>query len=164
MKSQVFKRGPVAPEMNITPLIDVVFLLLIFFMLVNNVSSQERVKIIAPHIVHPVTHKMEDQNRIIVNVTTEQGQVKQRQKGDTFGVPGNPGQIKVGTTWYAFSDMGGVTRQLEAARKKNPHLRVVLRADAALKYSAVQPVIAAIASAGIEKTDIVAYSKDKKGG
>lgn len=148
--------------MNITPLIDVVFLLIIFFMLVNNITSQESVKLIVPHVTDPVTHQMRDKNRIVVNLTTQSGQASARRK-DPLAIPGRPGRIKVGLVWFSHNNLAGVTAALERARKKNPKIHVLLRADAALQYRAVRPVIAAIASAGIGKVDIVAYSK-KRGG
>ena len=46
--SQVHRRGPVAPEMNITPLIDVVFLLLIFFMVSTTFNRDSELSIELP--------------------------------------------------------------------------------------------------------------------
>ena len=63
MRSQVFKRGPVTPQMNITPLIDVVFLLIIFFMLVTNIIAEEAVEMIVPQLDDPVTRELGNVDR-----------------------------------------------------------------------------------------------------
>ena len=56
-------------EMNLTPLIDVVFLLIIFFMLVSNFVKQElEPTILLPQANKSVEEKPDDQHRLIVNV------------------------------------------------------------------------------------------------
>lgn len=162
MSSKVYQRGPVAPEMNITPLIDVVFLLIIFFMLVNNITTQESVKLIPPQVKHSVAHEMKNKHRIVVNLITQTGLPASRKKSP-LNIPGRLGAVKAGLQLFAPNDLAGFTAFLEKARKKDKLLHVLLRGDAALQYKTVQPVIEAIAKSGIKTIDIVA-STNKKGG
>ena len=68
MASRIYTRGPTAPEMNITPLIDVTFLLIIFFMLVSNIISEETVEMFVPQLTQPRTQAMSDARRVVVNI------------------------------------------------------------------------------------------------
>jgi hypothetical protein len=68
MPSRIFQRGPTTPQMNITSLIDVVFLLIIFFMLVNNIITEQSVEMIVPKLEDPTTRELDDSGRIIVNI------------------------------------------------------------------------------------------------
>ena len=64
--------------------------------------------------------------------------------------------MRVGTVRYDLSDMEGITATLRAARERNPKLEVNLRADAAIFFESVQPVMSAITNAGIGKINLVA--------
>ena len=60
-------------------------------------------------------------------------------------------------TSYAIDDLAGMVQRLQLVRQRNPNVEVVLRADSALYYHAVQQVMAAITEAGISKVHLVAY-------
>lgn len=64
------KRQRQAPLVNLTPLIDVVFLLLIFFMVSTTFDTQSRIKVTLPEVE---TELPEDdtQNQIIVQVAAD---------------------------------------------------------------------------------------------
>ena len=65
--SIVIKRGPRAPQMNMTPLIDVVFQLILFFMLVNNIVAEESIQMIVPLLEDPETQQLGDVHRIVIS-------------------------------------------------------------------------------------------------
>ena len=159
--SQVFRKGPTSPEMNMTPMIDVVFLLIIFFMLVNQIIAEETVKMIVPELDEPKTRETGDIQRITINLAPEDFD-SERKIGD-LTIPGEASYVKVGLDEYDLTDMEGVTAALKNAKEHSKEVEILLRADAGLYYEAVQPVMQAIASAEIVKVNLVAYlPKDKQ--
>ena len=159
MGSSVTARGAVTPSMNITPLIDVVFLLIIFFMLVNNIVSDESVEMVLPELEPPHTRELGDVNRVVVNVAP-QPFTKQGRAGFPLEHAGKARYVKVGTgvgSQFPAEDTEGITAALSALRAANPDLEVLLRADAALFYEEVRPVMGAVTAAGIGTVNLVAY-------
>ncbi|MFK7790932.1 MAG: ExbD/TolR family protein [Phycisphaeraceae bacterium] len=151
--SQVQKRGAVAPALNITPLIDVVFLLIIFFMIVNNIVTDEVPKVQLPDLDKPNVFPPEGDRRVIVNIVPEQ-----EFDGD-FG-PGNSrtevlsrvGQAEFvqigGRKWKlgeedAMEDFREQLKQMITARMVDPNTapNIMLRVDAAVYYAQVLPVM-----------------------
>jgi biopolymer transport protein ExbD len=157
LASQVFKRGAVTPAMNITPLIDVVFLLIIFFMLVSNIVAKESVQMVVPKLEEPKTADLGDIERVVVNIVPEVGE-RAEDPTDFFG---EPRFVQIGLQQYDVTDLAGITDALRAAREANPDIEVLLRADAALFYDAVAPVMTAITDAQIVKVNLVAYLPDE---
>ena len=66
--SHTTRRGPVKPQMNITPLIDVVFLLIVFFMLVSKIVTEEVPELQLPAPNETQAYREQSENRIIVNI------------------------------------------------------------------------------------------------
>lgn len=153
MASQVFKRGAVTPQMNITPLIDVVFLLIIFFMLASNIVSKEAVEMVVPKLDEPRTQGLGDVDRIVVNIVPETGSRPE----DPTDFYGQPRYVQIGLSRFEVDDLAGITDALVAAKKADPNVEVLLRADAALFYDTVAPVMTAITDAQIVKVNLVAY-------
>jgi biopolymer transport protein ExbD len=160
MPSQVFHRGPTKPQMNITPLIDVVFLLIIFFMLVNNIITEQSVPMIVPQLDDPTTRELDDKGRLIVNIAPAEYAYSER-IDDPLLFDGEARFIRVGLQTFAADDLDGVTAALAEAKADQPDLEVVLRSDGALYYGVVQPVMGAITKAGIDKVNMVAYMPDR---
>ena len=153
--SKVHKKGPTSPEMNMTPMIDVVFQLIVFFMLVNNIISEEAVLMIVPELEDPKTREPGDVSRVTVNVAP-QTYDPDRDIGD-LNIPGEARAIKVGLDEYNLDDIESVTKTLKQVKSNNESIEVFLRADSGLYYDEVQPVMQAITNAGIIKINLVAY-------
>jgi biopolymer transport protein ExbD len=65
---------PPSLELNLTPMIDVVFLLLIFFMLVSEISSMQTAELSLPYASQAKTDKDKDMSRqLVVNVQESPG-------------------------------------------------------------------------------------------
>ena len=155
--SKVHQRGAVTPSMNITPLIDVVFLLIVFFMLVNNIVSEEKVPMIPPDIDESQARQLGEVDRVVVSVAPEEFRQSERAE-DPLDHPGMASYVKVGALKrFEMDQMAEVAELLGQARADNPEVEVLLRADSALYYGQVQPVMAAITAAGISKVNLVAY-------
>ena len=159
MPSAVHQRGPASAEMNITPLIDVVFQLIIFFMLVNNIVSSENLEMVVPKLEDARTREMTEDNRVVVNMAPLQGRTG---TGNPLLIDGTAGAVQVSLSkFHDMSDLSGVTAMLQEARAKNPEVEVLLRADSALYYEEVQPLMSAITAAGVGTVNLVAYMPDK---
>ncbi|MEM1110138.1 MAG: biopolymer transporter ExbD [Planctomycetota bacterium] len=161
--SKVIQRGAVAPSMNITPLIDVVFLLIIFFMLVNNIVSEETVDMILPELEQPQTRELGDVDRVVINVAPEPFTRKGRESFPLTHT-GTASYVKVGTgsgSRYEANDLPGIIAKLEAIKAQRPEIEVMLRADGAIYYDQMQPIMDAVRAAGIETVNLVAYMPDR---
>ncbi len=161
--SKVIQRGPVTPGMNLTPLIDVVFLLIIFFMLVNNITSEETVDMLLPDLEDSLAREMGDINRIVVNIAPEPFTRRGRSEFP-LAHNGTASYVKIGTgasSRFEVGDLPGITEALERAHAANPEIEVLLRADSSLYYEAVRPIMNAIAAAGIETVNLVAYMPEE---
>jgi biopolymer transport protein ExbD len=153
--SQVYKKGAVIAGVNMTPMIDVVFQLLIFFMLVNNISNEEGAPMIVPELDDPKTHEFTETNRVIVNIEP-MDYALDRRSGD-LNTSGEASAVKIGIEQYALDDYDGITKSLKESKEKNENVQVLLRADAGLYFQEISPIMQAITSAGIVKVNLVAY-------
>lgn len=151
--SQVTKRGAVEPSLNITPLIDVVFLLIVFFMLVNNIVTEDVPKVQLPDLDDSNVNQPEGDKRVIINIIAEQ------EFDDEYG-PGQPvGRVLARTGQAKSVNVGGIDFKLgeedtmEAFREKCRGMirarmvnaetppNIMLRVDAAVYYAQVLPVM-----------------------
>lgn len=167
--SQVYKRGTAKAEMNMTPLIDITFQLIIFFILTLNVASQEVVPMIVPKLEDPKTQDTQQEERIVVNVIPMDYTESQR-KENPLAIEGQAFGIRVGQTDYRIDQLDDVRKVLEdfvakgKASARDPETyepMVLLRADAAIYYAQVAPVMRCIAEARIEKINLVAFLPEK---
>ncbi len=162
------ERGPRSPEMNMTPLIDVTFQLIIFFMLVNNIISEENVELKVPKLHDPKVKELGDVRRVVVNVKPPSlgGNPDDRFQKKGFhwlDVNGEADTVRVGANeeYVIGRDDHLITASLEKAVKDNTEVQVLLRADGGTYYKNMQPVMAAITKAGIKTVNLVAYMPDQ---
>ncbi len=127
-------------DVDMTPMIDCVFLLLIFFMVVATMSKVD----MTPESELPVAPKSaipEDlRARGIINILpngfeTADGSIVSEDK--PFMVSGS------------LTDDRGLRKSIDARRAAEPELRVVMRIDKNTKFKVVQRGIAACAEAGV---------------
>lgn len=169
MPSQVTKRGAKTPQMNMTPLIDVTFQLILFFMLVNNIISQESIPMQVPRLSDPQTVEHEDVRKITINVAGKHAPGEKRDATPLMG-DGQIGVIRVGSLeeWnigageISLSDaLDEITRTIKESKQQttaqNKELHVDLRADASLHYHNVRPVLIAVTQAEVATLNLVAY-------
>ena len=64
-------KTPKDAKMNMTPMIDVVFLLIVFFMLVTEMSKMEIESITLPYALSAKEDPPEEETRIVVNLTAK---------------------------------------------------------------------------------------------
>lgn len=146
MSRRLHKSEPVSPQMNMTPLIDVTFQLIIFFMLVSNLIGQEAVPMKVPQLADPQTRQLGESDRVVVNVLPNT---------DTSLSP----WVQVGLTRMRGSDRTAINDALKQAVSHNADVQVVLRADGSLNYQQVRPIISAIRDAGVSIVHLVAQDQ-----
>lgn len=175
--SAVTKRGAVKPTLNITPLIDVVFLLIVFFLLVNNIVTDEVPPLKLPDLEKPETRQVAEENRVIVNIVPMDEWDGEPGPGSSVGAVlargGQAKYVKVGPVSFDLEVEGSIDEfrahmvKVINTRRARGDLRFLFRVDATIYYSQVLPVMDALQNAMIEAgldpaegetmLDIVAY-------
>ncbi len=135
--SATCKRGPARIEANLTPLIDVTFLLIVFFVLVSQIVELENVDLDLPAPTDPVSELAGDEQRAVVNIVPKPG-------GDVL-------EYRLGGKSYGADRDGlaAITARLASMYQNNPGLSVNLRADASTHYRWVEPVMQAVSTAAM---------------
>lgn len=133
------RRGRSTAELtpNLTSLIDVTFLLIVFFVLVSRLVETENVNLNLPAPLKPPTMLPGKEQQVIVNVVPAPGQ------------GGVAASYRVGERTFSTEPAGlrAMTQHLAGLYAANPYLSVNLRADRRTQYSYVRPVVEAVADA-----------------
>ena len=133
--SKVHTRGPAPLRANLTPMIDVTFLLIVFFVLVSQIVEVENVDLDLPRPVEPMTMAPGEDARAVINVVpTGGGRAKgYRLAGRTFPA--------------GAAGVTELTDRLGELFAANPAISVNLRADRGTHFEWVEPIIQAVADA-----------------
>ncbi len=127
------ERGQV--QANLTPMIDVTFLLIVFFVLVSQIVEVENVDLDLPAPREPASVLPGEESRVVINVLPGPG--------------GKASGYRMGGRMYPAGVHGieALTTGLAARYRENPGLSVNLRADRTTHYSWVEPVFQAVSAA-----------------
>jgi biopolymer transport protein ExbD len=129
---------------NMTPMIDVVFLLIIFFLVSSHLASQEtQVAVELPDAASGDRPAEDDVRRLIVNVLSETEILLGSQ-------PIEPARLQAMLTYE---------RQKVAAGGRTRDLEVRIRTDRAVPYRAVEPILLACARSGVWNVKFAVSSK-----
>ncbi|MEO1130209.1 MAG: biopolymer transporter ExbD [Planctomycetota bacterium] len=135
---------------NMTPMIDIVFLLIIFFLLVAQISRHRSLEMELPRLLDAVAAELGDEAVAIVNVVPAD-------RANALG-----GDYRLGSDTFRQSDDGlaslGDTIAATAARQ--PELLVLVRAARTENYARVYPALRAVADAGVSRVHLVTVSED----
>ncbi len=116
------------PHINMTPMVDVVLCLLVFFMAATRLYDWD-----------------EDEFTVSVPEVASAGPLSAAPDDLTLTIV-RPGQVAIDATTY---DLAGLTGALGKARAAYPDQGVVVRGDAALNYQDLADVLSACDAAGI---------------
>jgi biopolymer transport protein ExbD len=120
---------------NMTPMIDVVFLLIIFFLVSSHMAKQEvELELNLPEAGSGQRPDEDDIRRVVVNVLPEQDAAP---------------RIVVGGRQIAAEELGRLIG-FESERSTG-HLEVRIRADRTVPYRMVEPIMVACAREGVWK-------------
>lgn len=134
------RRGAVA-EANMTPMIDVVFLLIVFFLVSSHLARREtRLELALPTAATGQADN-DPSPRLTINVEAD-------------------GALTLGSTPV---DPTELTARLTAERdRQGDALRVRLRSDEAAPYSAVEPALVACSEAGVDDLALAVFGKEAR--
>lgn len=137
-------------DSSLTPLVDVTFLLIVFFVVVAHLSSNERIPMPLAQIEDAETAPDKLQRRVVINVVPPQSRAK-------IG-----GDYLVGVR--TFSDSGDDLERLQdmlAIREAGqPGAAAVIRAARAEPYERIHPVLEACRKAGLTDVRLVTEAID----
>lgn len=139
------RRRRSTPGFNMTAMVDVVFLLIIFFMLVSQFASAEHVPMELPKPERSQAVKTKLSDRVVINCLLAVPSAPA-----TGGVAYSIGPLRV-------SSLDELSARLAAAKAANPNLQVVIRADRRLPYRTVHAVMEVVAEHRIEVMNLVAH-------
>lgn len=147
------RHRPYHLQPNLTSLIDVVFLLLVFFLLATQLTEEKRVEMTLPALDNRESAPMPpggDDARVIVNVVPESLEIE-------LG-----GAYVVDKDAFAgdASGVASLAERLRLARRNNPDVRVLLRAARNEHYQRVHPAMQAVTLAGVAGVDLVTVPPD----
>lgn len=137
-RSKRTKSGGVSPDMNVTPLVDVVLVLLIIFMVVAPRMDQD-VPVELPGIFNPDPEVDASSEPIKLTVSSA-------------------GEFYVGQEKY---ELDGAIDALSAAHADEPLRRLVLRGDARLTYGQVRTVLARAQQVGFPGMSFLVGEKSR---
>jgi biopolymer transport protein ExbD len=126
-------------RINMTPMIDVTFLLLTFFMVTSHFASAEKVDVELPH---------PDQNQSVEQKLVEKVIINLEYHGE------DPDPIMRIGALQMESDKELVQR-LRSVAAANPNTQVILRADRRLPYGPVRDVMRMISEVNLTRFQIV---------
>lgn len=126
---------PAAAKINVTPLIDVVMVLIVFFLIVGKLASDRVARIDLPQTAVGVQNPAPDP--LVINLAT--------------GGTGEPSIIVEQRTLLATE----LATLLTLRRSEHPDLVVQLRADRRLTYGQVAPTLDACRQAGLASVRLV---------
>jgi biopolymer transport protein ExbD len=167
-RSTVYRAKGLAGEVsiNLTPMVDCVFLLIIFFILAGQIASQSLAKgieLYEPEKSQALKWDEQNPNRVIVNVLSMAGP----EKDDLDSSPaGHAKGYLIGGKLYEVEDIATLVEELK--RRSLPYLQkdqdffVEIRADKRVYYGDVEPILWAAAEARIPKMNITALLRTKK--
>lgn len=139
-----YGRGSATVGFNATSLIDLIFLLTIFFVLVSGFASAEMVKMFLPEPVASQAKPVRIPERVIINCQLAE--------------PGRPAAgalYSVGAN--AAEPLPQLLQRLEAIKSAAAAApEVIIRADRDLRYDDVRAVMAVVAGAGLTTVNVAA--------
>ncbi len=133
--SRLASRHTEPVDANLTPMIDVVFLLIVFFVLVSQIVEVENVDLDLPRPEAAASELPGEQSRVVINVIPGAG-------GDAIGY-----RMSIHRYMADTAGLESLARSLASKYRENPALGVNLRADRHTHYRWVEPVLQAVSTA-----------------
>lgn len=119
-----------APEINVTPLIDVVFLLLIFFMASTTFRDDTRIRVQLPEAEGETPGSNQQLQKLVITIDAE-------------------GVYYIGERRAGKRGVESLKRAMEAVLGDSRHLPVLIRADASTPHQAVMTAMDAARQLGL---------------
>jgi len=166
-KSIVYGGSKAPAAFNMTPLIDVTFLLMVFFILAGSFASLDAVRLAVPKLYDTaVLDELKLANKAVINIpphSLEQVKEDGKLQGKAASWQLSTARIRPGDTTRLVSELRAARADFADRKAKDPGLadtefQVEVRADRGVYYSEVTPVLSAITQAGFARVHYVAYT------
>jgi biopolymer transport protein ExbD len=137
-----------AGHLNLTPMIDIVFQLLVFFMVASHLANTERDPLQLPEPVKSQAKAVQEPEQLVINLFSDsQGQIR-----------------KIKANADLVRDMPAL---VDLLLRVGPRLgardgSVILRADRNMEFSQIEKVLQAIANAGVTSVHIAAAQDEQR--
>ncbi|MEK6677243.1 MAG: biopolymer transporter ExbD [Planctomycetota bacterium] len=131
-------RSPIS--LFILPMIDVIFLLLLFFVVMTSFEAGAKIKVDVPRPDQSIAHQPESLTPVVINCERTEDQ-----QGARYRIGGDPPE-----------SLEIIGERLAAAKAGNPQLKVVIRADRLMPFVNVRSVMKMVGDNGIELMDLSA--------
>ncbi len=140
---KLMKAPPVVSDINVTPMVDVMLVLLIIFMVITPMLSKgQPVNMVKTHNDIKM-QEADKEDAILIAITRD---------GRDFLSPGN--------VLISSGDLAGKVKDLQTNRSDKT---VYIRADARARFSSVTDVVDNLRTAGVDQVGLITESvKDKK--
>lgn len=142
------RHGGSSLDFNATPLIDVIFTLTIFVMLVSTFSSMENMPVDLPSPEGSQAKEHDVPDRVVINCLPV-SQLSKRTGGARYSIGPNAPE--------ALDVLGD---RLAAMKEQNAAMQVVIRADKHLAYSDVRALMNVLAERQIAVLNVAARTRD----
>lgn len=135
-------RRPPPVDPNMTPMIDVVFLLIIFFLVSSHLAQREnRLELPLPQATTSASNLSDEMQRITINIEAS-------------------GQTLLGMKPIDQTELLSELNEQQA--KYGDQLRVRLRGDRTVTYQHIEPLLAACAEVGISDIGLAVHARQEK--
>lgn len=131
-----------------TPMIDMVFNLIIFFVVVSRFISAENVAVELPDPENSLARHLEFPDRVVLNC--------RRTAGGEIGE--SPARYDLGP--ISVENLAELEQRLRAVKVERPGVEVIIRADRRIAYEHIRGAMKAVAAAGIGNMNIAAEIED----
>jgi biopolymer transport protein ExbD len=144
------RRQPGGLSANLTPMIDVVFLLIIFFVLVSQLARAERVELTLPQLLNPAAGVDDDDREVVVSILP----LNHPDAGEYWCQVGvqkiRSGRLAVSRLADALADV----------LRDSPEANFTIRAPRDMAYERVYPALEACREAGVPEAQLAVESRD----
>ncbi len=134
-------------ELNMTPMIDIVFQMILFFIIITDFSKQEIALLELPYSTVGIDDEGEEEDRVIINITAPHPQTDAELEGMKGEKRRNLNKILVRGRAYKFEDLAGYLRLRGVNFKpepENPTLSrtsVLVRCDGEQAFDYVKAIL-----------------------
>ncbi|MCH8853337.1 MAG: biopolymer transporter ExbD [Planctomycetes bacterium] len=135
-------------QVNMTSMVDIVFLLIIFFVLVSQFISADNISVELPNPDSSLARAVELPERVVLNC--------QYVGADATG----RAEVRYLLGPIAVDNVTELQARLATVKQTRPDVQVILRADRRIGYNSVREAMQAIALARIENINIAAEVGD----
>jgi biopolymer transport protein ExbD len=154
---------------NYTPLVDVTFNLIIYFVLTSTINTQAMARVIVPTVHQSAAVATDAKDKVVVNVVSAGSP---NAKDDPFG--GDSGTAKnyqIDAEDIAIGDMDKLVKLITKKRDylsktimggKAIDFSIEVRADYRVEYKYIEPILIAASRAGIRKMNITTLIEQKR--